>query len=78
MAADFWNRYEEDIERAANLNSTCFRLSLEWCRIEPVQGVRDESAITRYHEILDTLKRSTALAANKHVILWFVAMQHVV
>ncbi|KAK9811112.1 hypothetical protein WJX73_003422 [Symbiochloris irregularis] len=57
LAADFWDRYEEDIQRAADLNSNCFRLSLEWCRLEPEQGKFDVQAVQRYHDILDCLIR---------------------
>ena len=35
IACDFWNLYEADIERAHSLNSNCFRLSLEWSRLQP-------------------------------------------
>ncbi len=55
--AEFWERYEEDIERAASLKLNSFRLSIEWNRIEPVQGKTDEAAVARYHQILDCLKR---------------------
>jgi len=55
---DFWNRYEEDIERAASLGSNCFRLSLEWGRLQPggPGTAFDRAAVDRYHAILDTLK----------------------
>jgi Glycosyl hydrolase family 1 len=55
--ADFWGKYEEDIQRAVELNSNCFRLSLEWGRIEPAQGQIDREGIERYHQIIDCLHR---------------------
>jgi beta-glucosidase len=35
MAADFWNRYEEDFARCRELGLKAFRLGLEWSRIQP-------------------------------------------
>ena len=55
--ADFWERYEEDIERAASLKLNSFRLSIEWNRLEPKRGKIDEAGIARYHQIFDCLHR---------------------
>lgn len=57
QSCDFWNNYEADIARAASLNSNCFRLSLEWSRIEPSRGQFDRQAIARYHAIFDCLEK---------------------
>ena len=54
--SDFWNLYEEDIQRAAELGSNAFRLSVEWGRIEPVKGQIDAESVARYHAILDCLQ----------------------
>ena len=40
--------YELDIVNAKSLGCNSFRLSLEWHRIEPLQGKIDQSAIQRY------------------------------
>ena len=56
-SSDFWNNYEADIERAAKLNSNCFRISLEWSRLEPRRGVKDEAGIARYHQIFQCLQK---------------------
>ena len=37
-AVDHYNRYEEDIERMAEAGLNAYRFSIEWARIEPVQG----------------------------------------
>jgi len=50
-------RYEEDLERARALGSNCFRLSLEWHRIEPAKGQIDEAAVQRYHDMFECMKR---------------------
>lgn len=55
-SCDFWNRYEEDLERARALGSNCFRLSLEWHRIEPAKGQIDEAAVQRYHDMFECMK----------------------
>ncbi len=55
--ANFWELYEEDIERAASLKLNSFRLSIEWNRIEPKRGELDEAGIARYHQIFDCLHR---------------------
>lgn len=54
-SSDFWNNFEADIARVASLNANSFRLSMEWSRIEPVQGQIDQAGIKRYHEIFDCL-----------------------
>ena len=50
-------RYEEDLERARTLGSNCFRLSLEWHRIEPAKGQIDQAAVQRYHDMFECMKR---------------------
>jgi beta-glucosidase len=56
LANDWWNRAEEDFERAASINLNAFRLSIEWSRIEPDPGKWDDSAIERYREMLKFLR----------------------
>jgi len=34
-AADFWNRYKEDFDRAEMMGLTAYRLGLDWTRIQP-------------------------------------------
>ena len=70
QAADFWNRYEEDIDRAVGLNSTCFRLSVEWGRLEPVQGQIDQHGLQRYHEIFDCLARCGLHCSSRSLQNW--------
>ena len=55
-SCDFWERYREDIELAAKIGSNTFRFSFEWGRIEPRPGQFDESAIKRFHEMLDCME----------------------
>ncbi|DBA75776.1 TPA: hypothetical protein ACH3X1_010188 [Trebouxia sp. C0004] len=55
--ADFWNNYETDIQLAAGLGCNSFRISLEWSRVVPQQGVIDKAAVQRYHDIFDCIER---------------------
>ncbi len=43
LSADFWHRYEEDFARCRELGLNCFRLGLEWSRIQPTaeEGISD-------------------------------------
>jgi beta-glucosidase/6-phospho-beta-glucosidase/beta-galactosidase len=52
LAVDFWNRYEEHLDRAAALGCDAFRLGVEWSRVEPVPGEIDGDALDRYATIL--------------------------
>ena len=56
-ALDFWNRYEEVLDRAVDAGCDTFRLSVEWARCEPSRGVLDEEAFARYRAILDACHR---------------------
>ena len=55
-AVDFWNRYPEDVANAAAMGATTFRLSVEWARIEPVEGEYDAEALAHYDRIIDTIR----------------------
>jgi beta-glucosidase len=56
VACDFWNLYEEDIARAAAMGVKVFRMSMEWSRIEPVQGTWDTDAVNHYRKILKSVR----------------------
>ena len=56
-ACDHYNRYEEDFELVKLLNQNAHRLSLEWSRIEPQEGVFDEKEIEHYKRVLESLKQ---------------------
>ncbi len=51
-ACDFWLHPEEALDRAAGIGCNAFRLSVEWARIEPDEGVIDDAVLARYGEIL--------------------------
>lgn len=55
-AADFWNRYREDLDIAQLLGHSMFRMSVEWSRIEPREGEFDDAALEHYREIIRAIK----------------------
>jgi len=57
IACDYWNRWREDHELLSELGVNSFRLSLEWSRIEPEEGVFSFTAIDRYRKMLEDLKK---------------------
>ena len=54
-ACEHFSRFSEDFDLAKRLGHNCHRLSLEWSRIEPVQGVFDDDAIAHYDRVIAAL-----------------------
>ena len=52
-ALDFWNRWEDHLDRAAAAGCDGFRLSVEWPRCEPTAGRIDGAALDRYAAIVE-------------------------
>ncbi len=52
-AVDHYNRYEEDICLMAQSGLNAYRFSIEWARVEPVQGTFDAEAIVHYRAVLE-------------------------
>ncbi|KAL4538341.1 hypothetical protein Ndes2437B_g01352 [Nannochloris sp. 'desiccata'] len=77
IACDFWHLYKDDIERAHSLGGNCFRLSLEWSRLQPHgPGTPfDPEAVAAYHSIFDALdaKKMEPFVTWHHFVhpLWF-------
>jgi beta-glucosidase len=55
IASDHWNRYKEDIQLMKDLSLNAYRFSVEWSKIEPQQGVFDETALDHYEQVVDEL-----------------------
>jgi len=55
LACDWWRNAEADFDRAAALGQNSHRLSLEWSRIEPQEGLFDDAALARYRHMLSGL-----------------------
>lgn len=52
-ACGFWAEPEQALDRAASLGCDTFRLSVEWTRLEPEEGLFDDQALAGYQGILD-------------------------
>ena len=57
-SVDFWNRYEEDFDRAEMIGLTGFRLGVDWTRIQPEgsSGALQEDAVNRYADMICALR----------------------
>lgn len=55
VAADHYHRFADDFELARSLGHNAHRFSLEWARIEPVEGMFNETALEHYAQVLDAL-----------------------
>ena len=66
-ACNHYERYNEDFDLAESLGHNAHRFSVEWARIEPLQGQFDETAIEHYREVLLALK---ARNITPFITLW--------
>ncbi len=55
-ACNHLNLYTQDFDLAKSLGHNAHRLSLEWSRIEPEEGVWNEAALDHYACVLESLK----------------------
>jgi beta-glucosidase len=53
-ACDHWSRPSTDLLLASDLGLNSYRFSIEWAKIEPEEGVWDESALDWYCALLDS------------------------
>jgi len=74
-AANWWRAAEADFELAEQMENNALRLSLEWSRVEPVEGQWDSAAVDRYRAMLVGLRRRhiTPIVTLHHFTdpLWF-------
>lgn len=54
-ATDFWNRYQEDVQLAADLGCRAFRFSVAWSRLEPQPGRFDPAVLQHYCDLVDAI-----------------------
>jgi beta-glucosidase len=66
-ACDSWHRWREDLDLAASMGLSVFRLSIEWARIEPEPGRFDEDALAHYAEVVAGIHERGMLSM---VVLW--------
>ncbi len=55
IATDHWNRYEQDFQLVKAMNCKIYRMSIEWSRIFPKEGVIDIESVNHYHKMFDWL-----------------------
>ncbi|MGZ6300369.1 MAG: glycoside hydrolase family 1 protein, partial [Candidatus Limnocylindria bacterium] len=56
IACDHYHRYREDFALLRELNQNAHRLSIEWSRIEPTEGVFDSRQVRHYRDVLGELR----------------------
>lgn len=55
-ACDHYHRFAADFDMAKSLGHTAHRFSVEWARIEPVEGQFNEAEIQHYRQVLEALQ----------------------
>ena len=55
IATDHYARWREDLDLMKDMGIQCYRMGVEWSRVEPEDGVFDEAAIAHYREELQAL-----------------------
>jgi beta-glucosidase len=75
IACDHWNRYPDDIRLMKALSLNAYRFSVEWSKIEPRQGVFDESVLDHYavmaHDLLSAGVTPMVTLQHFTTPLWF-------
>ena len=56
VACDFYNRFEEDFDLCKKMGNNAIRLSVEWSRIEPIEGKFDYKELAHYKKMLSAAK----------------------
>jgi len=78
IGTDFLNRYQEDFDLAEQIGDQMHRISLEWSRLEPEEGVWNYAALEQYKKMIeDAQKRDIKIMiCLNHFTssLWFSAM----
>lgn len=76
-ACDSYHRYAEDIALAAQLGFNCYRLGIEWSRIQPAPGFYSNAELDHYARVLDTCHAhglKPVVTLNHFTVpIWFAA-----
>lgn len=67
-ACDSYHRYREDIALAATGGLNTYRFSIEWARIEPVEGHFSRAELLRYRDMID--------ACHEHGLTPIITLHH--
>ncbi len=58
IACDHYNRYKEDIKLLASAGCNAYRFSIEWARIEPVEGQFDKKELQHYRNVISCCREN--------------------
>jgi beta-glucosidase len=76
-AVDHYRLYDQDIATLASLGLNTFRFSIEWARVEPVEGQFSVAALEHYRDVLHACRKrgvKTMVSFNHFVTpAWFAA-----
>ena len=76
VACDHYHRYREDFALLRELNQNAHRMSIEWSRVEPSEGVFDAQEIQHYADVLGAIRDAgmTPMVTLHHFTSpsWFV------
>ena len=76
-ACDSYHRYDEDFALAEKLGFNCYRLGIEWARIEPSEGHFSNAVLDHYARMLTACRarglRPIVTLNHFTVPLWFAA-----
>jgi len=67
-AADWWNRYRDDVALMQQLGVRAHRFGVEWSRVEPAAGHFDDAALDRYADMV-TVHRAAGIVP-------YIALSH--
>jgi len=56
IAADYWNRFEEDLDLAKEMGTNAYRFSVEWSRVEPEKGKFDVEVLNHYRAMICAMR----------------------
>jgi beta-glucosidase len=76
-AVDHYRLYDQDIATLASLGLNTFRFSIEWARVEPVEGLFSLAALEHYRDVLQACRKRgiKAMVSFNHFVTpaWFAA-----
>ena len=76
-ACEFLSRYEHDFDMARDMGHNCHRLSIEWSRVEPVDGEFSQEALATYGRMIAAMRERglEPVVTLQHFTLpaWFAA-----
>ncbi|VXB96759.1 glycoside hydrolase family 1 protein [Massilia sp. 9I] len=74
-AVDHYRLYDQDIGMLAGLGLNTFRFSIEWARVEPVEGMFSVAALEHYRDVLQACRKRgvKAMVSFNHFVTprWF-------